>query len=186
MFNVATTTTTNVGDQFQKERRFCERIKQGCNKADEYNHPVIQCFGCLEAHQYRYPCNILDCICGGDGFLYPVEGNNKRNKAVHVFSNDSGSVRVDLQKPKQARERTLKRYNNLMRIQHHNQQEDKKIEAIVIGILLDGFEDLSYCALDDLIDELVKQELMQGACPNENILMNSSENFWDINTSPIP
>lgn len=182
-----TAITNAVSDRFHRERRGCVKIKDGCWKAYEYNHGVIHCIGCLHAHQYRYPCNIFDCICSGNGFLYPVEGNNEGRKAIHVFPHDTGSVRVDLKKPKQAKERTQKRFEKLMGIQqqHQQQDEEQEMKAFLIEVFLDDFEDLSYCMLEgnDMILSWKQQVLMREYFLHGNTSINNNENFWNINIS---
>lgn len=75
----------------------------------EYSHDFVHCKNCLISMKNIIACSIKQCPCDGEGLLFETENATGKTKIhVHQIPCQDKSVRVCLQRTKQAIERITK------------------------------------------------------------------------------
>ncbi len=92
-----------------KPRRKRKSIFGGCTKTVTKNsHDIINCKDCVAANKTRVKCEILNCRCTGNGFLFKVGSESESKKFAHQIPSESKSTKIHIDRIKQTHERIAK------------------------------------------------------------------------------
>ncbi len=86
-------------------------IKGGCMESNKYNHDFLHCNNCEAARNSAIRCNLNWCPCKGRGILFPTIDVEKAKSCAHQLDQDNKSVRICINRRKQAIPRIQKRVN---------------------------------------------------------------------------
>lgn len=104
--STAVQTQSEMKKNNEKSTRKKERIYGGCDATVTKNsHNIIGCLDCVIANKERIKCNIENCRCKGEGFLFKVGNKSENKKFAHQVPSERHSARIHIGRPKQTQER---------------------------------------------------------------------------------
>lgn len=105
--NKMSSNNNNSNNNDGKSNRARGTVCGACEESRrKYEHDYSHCKLCIIPSDKIHNCSIKQCPCQGEGYLFEVDHEHGKNKShIHQIPYENKSVRVCLQRPKEAKKR---------------------------------------------------------------------------------